>query len=254
MAAPHFIFRCAAFAGDLAVHTFMPATCAHCRADLSFRWQQPLCASCTRGIKAVPEPFCKTCGVYLPDGGAHCRICKSPSLRRLSKCGLIRSAFLFTDELRSVVHGLKYRGRSRLAGHLAELSAPRLAAYEEFSEYDILVPVPLFEARRRERGFNQSFLLARNLARISGKSLLENALSKVRDTPAQAGLGARERQENLQAAFTADRTLVAGKNIILIDDVATTGATLEACALALKKSGARAVAGFTVAREQPRAP
>lgn len=234
---------------DLFLHTLAPATCAHCKRDLPFRAQAPLCSRCAPGLKALPEPFCKVCGVYLPDGGAHCYHCKSPSRRRLNKCTLIRSAFMFTPELRSLLHALKYRARPGLAAYLAQAAAPRLAACSELAQYRVVVPVPLASARQRERGFNQSSLLAGWLASATGTLLLEGALLKVKKTRPQASLHARERALNLAGAFAAKKDAVSGKDILLVDDVATTGSTLEACAAALKAAGALSVAGFTIGRE-----
>ena len=112
-----------------------------------------------------------------------------------------------------------------------------------------MVPVPLAAARQRERGFNQSILLAGGLAAATGAQVLEGALLKVKNTRAQAGLDARERALNLDGAFAAKKEAVAGKEILLVDDVATTGSTMEACAAALKGAGALSVSGFTIGRE-----
>jgi len=237
------------FCRDLLLHAVVPATCAHCKKDLRFRAEEPLCGTCAAGLKPLPEPFCKVCGVFLPDGGAHCWHCKSPSRRRLAKCSLIRSAYLFTPQLRSLIHALKYRARPSLSEYLAGGAGPRLAACAELAPYRTLVPVPLAAARQRERGFNQSLLLARALAKATGASVLEGALFKVKNTPSQAGLDAEKRRDNLVGAFSAGGGLVSGREILLVDDVATTGATMEACAAALKSAGARSVAGFTIGRE-----
>jgi ComF family protein len=150
-------------------------------------------------------------------------------------------------ELRRLVHALKFEGRR----DLRHLLAPRLAAVYAGSwqpgEIDAIVPVPLHAGRQRERGYNQSALLARALAPYVGVAVLEGALRRRRATPPQVGLSLAERRRNMQAAFEA-RLSARGVRILLIDDVVTTGATVESAARALLESGARRVSVLSVAR------
>jgi ComF family protein len=113
---------------------------------------------------------------------------------------------------------------------------------------DVILPVPLHARRLRERGYNQASLLARELGKGVGLPVLENALIRVRDTAPQVDLKAKERQENVRGAFHCPDDRWAGKRVLLIDDVYTTGATLEACSLALKQRGVRIVWALTLAR------
>ncbi len=115
---------------------------------------------------------------------------------------------------------------------------------------DVIVPVPLAEARRRERGFNQAELIARPLGTLRGIPVDPTVLRRSRDTPPQVGLSAARRRENVRDAFAvADPARVADQFVLLVDDVATTGATLRACAEPLKAAGARRVVGLVVARD-----
>jgi len=113
---------------------------------------------------------------------------------------------------------------------------------------DVIVPVPLHARRLRERGYNQAALLARELGKGVGLPVLENALIRVRDTSPQVDLGAEERRENVRGAFHLPDDRLVGKSVLLVDDVYTTGATLEACSLALKQRGVRAAWALTLAR------
>jgi ComF family protein len=151
--------------------------------------------------------------------------------------------------LRQLVHIFKYGCVKTLARPLADLLARALPLDERF---DAVVPVPLHWRRRWSRGFNQSALLARALARRSGIPMIQ-ALRRTRSTAVQAGLSNSSRRQNVVAAFSVRRAgafagKLAGRRILLIDDVLTTGATAAACAIALKRAGAAHVAVLTVAR------
>jgi ComF family protein len=149
----------------------------------------------------------------------------------------------YEGALRSIVHALKYEGRRSLARPLADLMRERGA--EVLAGSDCLVPVPLHPTRRRARGFNQALDLARHLGRPVRK-----ALRRVRATPTQTGLPAAQRHRNVRDAFAmAPRTSsLSGATVVLVDDVSTTGATLEACARVLKAAGAREVRALMAAR------
>ncbi|MFQ6099724.1 MAG: ComF family protein [Anaerolineae bacterium] len=144
------------------------------------------------------------------------------------------------------MHRLKYRGRTVLAEPLGGL----MAAYwtQHPMSADLVVPVPLHPARLRERGYNQAALLAREMARRTGLVVEEQALIRQRATAPQVELNARQRKENVRDAFRCSGNSLAGKRVLLIDDVCTTGATLEACAVALYAGGARDVQALTLAR------
>lgn len=151
--------------------------------------------------------------------------------------------------LRLLVHELKYRGRQRLAHRLAErlLREPALAAVLDGDV--VLVPVPLHPRRQRERGFNQCALLAEALGRGAGRPVLADALVRLRDTASQAGLTAAARRANVEGAFAVRRRgAVAGRVVVLVDDVVTTGATIGACARALRRAGVAEVRVACVAR------
>ncbi len=151
--------------------------------------------------------------------------------------------------MRTLVHELKYRGRRRVAALLADelLRAPRV---RDLLVGDVvLVPVPLHPQRRRERGFNQSELIARAILARTGCDLAPGALVRRRDTAPQAKLGAAERRRNVAGAFAVrQRARVAGRVVVLVDDVWTTGATALACARILREAGAVEVRLLSVAR------
>ena len=150
---------------------------------------------------------------------------------------------------REAVHGLKYDGKRVLAEPMArqmEGCLPR-----DSLKVDVVLAVPLHEQRRRDRGYNQSELLARAIARDWGLESPASSLIRVRETPPQVGLSAQERVRNVKGAFLADGRQVSGRAVLLVDDVCTTGATIAACAAAIAAAGGTVVAGvtFTRARE-----
>ncbi|MFQ5933647.1 MAG: ComF family protein [Dehalococcoidia bacterium] len=160
----------------------------------------------------------------------------------------LRSPFRFEDVIREAVHSLKYRNIRALAQELALFMAEALE--DGAFAPDLLVPVPLHPKRLRERGYNQSELLARSLAKLMRTTVAADALSKVRDTLPQAKTAnVEERRVNVSGAFACVPGSVQDKRVLLVDDVTTTGATLESCAQELKRSGAESVWGLTVARE-----
>jgi ComF family protein len=158
----------------------------------------------------------------------------------------LRSAVFFEGPLQKAVHQFKYRRDIALADTLAELmlaAAPAPAAAGS-----LVVPVPLAADRLAARGYNQSGLLAQTYAEWRGLRLAPRGALRVRATAPQVGLSARQRRENVAGAFAGEKRLVTGRTVILIDDVCTTGATLDSCAEALLAAGATAVWGVTLAR------
>lgn len=157
---------------------------------------------------------------------------------------------MFNASSRGLVHALKYGGADYLAREMGNLMAARFCTYPELAAAEIVMPVPLFPKRRRKRGYNQSALLARWLAAGTGLSYDDVSLTRTRDTVSQTTLGRRGRLANMTGAFACKNPdAVKGKVILLVDDVATTGATLEGCAVALKAAGAKKVFAYTFARE-----
>lgn len=147
------------------------------------------------------------------------------------------------------MHAFKFGRRRALASPLGDLLAEIGAEVLPGGRPDLLIPVPLHPGRERERGFNQSLLLARRLGRAWGVPVRADVLARIVPTPPQSELGAEERRANVRRAFSLRRPeLCAGRHLIVVDDVFTTGSTVEACARHLRKGGARAVGVLTVAR------
>ncbi len=234
-------------AGRWLLNALLPRTCAHCGLDLHYFENAPLCPGCSARLQPLPESHCAVCGAPLPHGGAACRDCAGERETALSRA---RSAFVFTPELRSLVHALKYRDRDDLAPWLAGEMARSLERFPELAAFRFLAAVPLHASRLRERGFNQAELLARGLASRADLFYLEGASERTRDTPSQTSLSKPERRANMAGAFLVARPeLVKGRRILLVDDVATTLATLRELAAELKRAGATGVAAYTLARE-----
>jgi len=158
----------------------------------------------------------------------------------------IRSWAYFADPLQSAIHQLKYR-RDRGLGEV--LALPLIELYKRYQwVVDLIIPVPLDRARQIERGYNQSALLAKPISWSTGIAYSERSLNRIKATRQQVGLSISEREMNVGGAFKADRKEVAGKSVLVVDDVVTTGSTIQACALALIGAGATQVFGLTLAR------
>ncbi len=200
-----------------------------------------LCSTCAQKIPLADRPVCPRCGAAW-DGPGECVRCRTTPLHLAS----IRSAFVHEEAVRDAIHALKYRGGRDVARPLAGRMAEAWEAHQLTA--DLLVPVPLHVDREAQRGYNQSQLLARELAVLVGLPLAELLLFRIRATASQARLGPRERWSNVKDAFACTNAIdPAGLRITLVDDVATTGATLDACAVALLARGARTVSAFTLA-------
>jgi len=213
-----------------------PPRCIVCRRPGTW-----LCEGCLSSLPYIGDPFCQRCGMPLREG----RLCVRCRCRPLRVEG-IRSVFLFEGPVRVAVHRLKYRGRRSLAEPLGALMADWWAQHP--AEIDLVVPVPLHPRRLRQRGYNQAALLAAVLAGRIQQPLAEGVLFRVRYTRPQMELKEVERRRNVRGAFRGRDGTVRGRRILLVDDVCTTGATLEACADALRKAGAAEVWALTLAR------
>ena len=231
------------------LHVLLPRTCAHCKEDLRYLDTGPLCPACRGSLEPITGLNCRKCGSPLDSGGEYCFFCRGNKGDRL-RVEAVRSAFVFNPELRSLMHAFKYRGRKDLAEHLGMEMAGAYDRWPELGDYNFVIAVPLFGDKERERGFNQSELLAGILAREKKLFLLKGAVKKTKDTPSQTGLSKEERRENVKEVFKVVKPeLVKGRRILIVDDVATTLATVDELARALGKAGAAGAAVFTLARE-----
>lgn len=190
----------------------------------------------------MPQPVCEKCGDPVALPGARCNACvhDPPAFRQLRSCAV------FADPLRPALHKLKYR---RDLG-LGEALIPQIAAYAAGLDWhvEVLVPVPLAAGRQKERGYNQAALIGWPLSLSLGIEFCSSALSRIRETRTQVGLGVSARHANVRGAFKAEPAAVANRGVLLVDDVATTGATLSSCAEALYAAGARDVFALTAGR------
>ncbi|ACC97675.1 Phosphoribosyltransferase [Elusimicrobium minutum Pei191] len=225
----------------------LPKTCHHCKCDLSADYKEPLCLKCAGNLKDMGALKCKRCGINLDSGGTYCFNCSGAKAKKF-KCSLIRSCFIFTPEIRSLIHNFKYHEHLRLKHFFNSALLKTFNQTPEFKKVDIVVPVPLSCLRYRARGYNQSAVLAKKLSASTHISYVPQSLKRIKNTKSQVNLDKEKRASNMKNAFKAAGKIT-GKTILLIDDVATTGSTLEACAEALKKAGAKNIYALTIARE-----
>ena len=202
-----------------------------------------ICHTCRSSLPKLAGPLCPRCG-RPQASGILCSSCVSWQ----AEIDGIRSPFRFDGVIRQAVYELKYRNIRALAAPLAQLLSDYLITNPLTGE--ALVPVPLHPKRLRERGYNQSSLLAKELGKLTNLPVVDDCLTRQRYTPPQARTSTvSERRSNVANAFACRDERLRDKQVLLIDDVSTSGATLDACAAALKKAGATSVWGLVLARE-----
>lgn len=226
----------------------LPSFCRLCGSLLENRGERLVCGACLAGLPVRKGPVCPCCGRFLESAGEPppCGRC----LDRPPAYSRHRSAGRYDGALRDVLLLFKYGRLAPLGRDLAAFVERSGAAGEDlWGGLDAVLPVPLHRKRRRERGFNQSELVARSLARGRGLPVLGRCLVKTRATPPQTSLAAGERAANVRGAYAVrDPEKIRGRILILVDDVFTTGATLGECAAVLRTAGAREVRALTVAQ------
>ena len=220
-------------AARIALDFALPPRCAGCGAIVSD--VHSFCADCWRGIEFLGHSGCSTCGLPLEaTEQTTCAAC----LAQPPRIARTRAAVAYDDLSRGLAIRLKYGRKIAIARTMARFMAPLVA--EEGDR--ILIPVPLHRWRLWSRGFNQSALVAQELSRRLGIATDPLALRRIRRTPPLKGMSRTQRRKTVSGAFRVrDKTAIAGKTIILVDDVLTTGSTAEACARTLKRAGAARV-------------
>ena len=207
-----------------------PPVCVSCGEHGSL-----LCGNCRSALPRVEAPFCPKCGKPLRKGSRGCRLCSFSEFSFTAS----RAPYIYKGPAAVMIRELKYKGAMGLIPILADL------LYDFWPELhwdtDVIIPVPLSDKRKGQRGFNQSEMIGRAFARKAGIVFDPRALAKIRHTAQQVGLKADERRRNLNGAFAAERLLVQGKRILLLDDVMTTGSTFSECSAVLLDAGAVSV-------------
>jgi len=216
----------------------LPGACLLCTEPISARENDALiCDLCRLRWRAIPHPVCQRCG-QPSFRGLECRLCAEwpQGLARA------RSAVWLEESARSAVHQLKYEGW----GRAAEAMADAMLGLEPLTRQVCLIPVPLGGRRQRARGYNQSERIATAIGARTGHAVRTDLLKRVRETPTQTALTPEARHANVAGAFCSGAA--AGMELVLVDDVFTTGATLAAAAAALMAAGAKRVEAVTFAR------
>lgn len=220
------------------IHLLFPPRCPLCDEVLFSSVLAPrelVCLSCQEKQKYIKEPACKKCGKPLEDQRQeYCYDCaRKPRSFRQGK-----ALWVYQGKVKQSIYRFKYQGRREYARYYGRELAKAYGGWMAGRQIDGLVPIPLSAKKQRQRGFNQAALIAREVSRCTGIAVYENLLFRVRDTRAQKELNSQERKNNLKRAFKTKANKVQLDHILLIDDIYTTGSTMNEAAEELKRSGA----------------
>lgn len=232
---------------DLADVLF-PPRCQSCRKVAEKLTNDLFCTACEEKIKYIRTPLCPACGFPFADSEGSDHLC-GDCLTAPQPFAVARSVAAFDDILLEAIHALKYHNKTGLGTGLGKMMAGGPYTGMDMQGYTMIIPVPLHIRRLRERGFNQSLLLAKVLSERYAIPLDFVTLKRERDTPPQTMMGRRERKANIKGAFdVADKERVRKQHVLLIDDVYTTGSTLAECTRVLLNNGAAQVGVLTLAK------
>lgn len=224
------------------LNLILPPTCYLCSRVIE---SSGLCPSCIGGFRFITGPICPVCGVPFASQEVDDHPC-GRCIKGRRPFHKARSIGLYEGGLLETIHSFKYNGKVALARPLGEMMAQ---AITNPYDYHFIVPIPLHKKRLRERGFNQSLLLAREVGKRFGIQIEYTNLKRIRPTEPQINLKGKERLKNVKGAFAVtDGGVFKGKRILLIDDVYTTGATVSECAKILRKARAGRLDVLTLAR------
>lgn len=239
---------------DGLLNLLYPDSCFVCGAAVTRLAECSVCRSCWEKTRllALARPWCPSCGLpFQTLEPEECHLCGRCITAPASYSGA-RSYGYYSSEMRLLIHGLKFRDRRNLASLLGTLLVCAFLESWRQTEIDLVVPMPLHPARKRQRGYNQAELLAAAFARHTALPVSPRALCRTRPTAPQVGLTDSQRMQNVRGAFHCPRVeRVSDLRILLIDDVMTTGATAESASQALLQAGAVRVWVLTVARAVP---
>ena len=217
--------------------------------DFVYPQSCPICEKCWSTLATLPAPFCTYCKSLLEDEETtfkhRCVYLSHPEDRRILS---VRSLGTFDDHYKTLIHRFKYGRKIPLGKRLAESLGEKVACEKDFIGCDLIIPVPLHRARHRSRGFNQSQILAEGISEVTNLPLMKDILKRKKNTQDQTYLNAQQRKENVRGAFVVTQPdRIVGKHVILVDDVITTGATLNECARMLLDAGATKIFAVTLA-------
>jgi ComF family protein len=225
---------------------FLPPQCPCCE-RFSEEGKQGFCSNCLSQIRWIEPPFCSICGIPFISREVETHPCGACVTHR-KYFTIARALGAFEGSLQEAIHRWKYEGKTYLTPFFASWMAEGLNRYWEPGSLDLLIPVPLHTRRLRERGFNQALLLAKDLSRRTGIPYRKTILQKKKSTIPQVNLSRAEREKGLRGTFhVIGKEELSGLSVLLIDDVYTTGATVNECSKVLLKGGAERVDVLTLA-------
>lgn len=224
-----------------------PPRCLYCSVHLGQGEDHGfLCRSCSDEIEYISSPLCVRCGIGFYDWNGKDHLC-GECLRRQPPYQVARAVAVYGPVVQYLLHRLKYSGDSAVIPAIRQII--HLADQSLFASSDLIIPVPLHEKRLRQRGLNQSLILARLFFTNNREKINYTLLQRVQNTIPQTSLDGEQRRKNLRGAFTVPKPVqIKNKSICLVDDVLTTGTTVSECAKTLMKAGAGEVKVLTFAR------
>lgn len=231
-----------------------PPRCRSCRNRIFGQDEDCFCHACREKVRLVRHPLCGTCGRPFLDAGGDDHLCgacltRSPLFREARAWACYPGEESEGHPLREVIQRFKYGRKVSLGKPLGRLLAGGCAEYLAAHRFDIIIPVPLHPKRLRWRGFNQAVILAREVGRVCRLPVDPFILLRSRETPPQTQLAEEERKKNMRGAFSVDPAKsIEGKSLLLVDDVYTSGATVNECSRILLRAGAKEVYVLTLAR------
>lgn len=222
---------------DFLMTLVFPHKCAACGKTMPGKRVEMLCETCDRQLHPITEPRCKRCSKPIADITQE--LCEDCSQREYV-VSYGKALYLYDERMQQVIRQFKYEGRFEIGNYFAERMADAFGEWIYRERLDMILPVPIHKKRLRFRGFNQAAVMAEYLGGCLGMPVLSDLLIRTEDTKPQKTLDMHKRIANLQKGFAVTKPVV-GKRILLVDDIYTTGATLEACGKVLKKAGSEKI-------------